>query len=78
VRPDGTQLTPLTSFKNGETRAVQPSWTPDGQRIIFTAVEGRGFGKPTMAIIERDGTGMRSATSWGPMFGTHPRLRPET
>ncbi|MFM2071533.1 MAG: hypothetical protein RLZZ623_1796 [Actinomycetota bacterium] len=76
IRPDGSDVTQLTQFGAGETRAVQPTWTPDGTRIIFTAVEGDGFGDPTMAIIQRDGTGIQSATSSGPMFGTHPRLRP--
>jgi Tol biopolymer transport system component len=78
VRPDGTGLTQVTDFAKGETRAVQPTWTPDGEQVIFTAVEGLGFGEPTMAIIDRDGTGLQSATSSGPMFGTHPRLRPGT
>jgi dipeptidyl aminopeptidase/acylaminoacyl peptidase len=76
IRPDGTGLTPLTAFEAAQTRAVQPSWTPDGRQIIFTAVEGTGFGSPTMATILSDGTGMTSATTSGPMFGTHPRLRP--
>jgi Tol biopolymer transport system component len=76
IRPDGSDVTQLTQFGAGETRAVQPTWTPDGTRIIFTAVEGIGFGDPTMAIIQRDGSGIQSATSSGPMFGTHPRLRP--
>jgi dipeptidyl aminopeptidase/acylaminoacyl peptidase len=29
IRPDGSHLTPLTTFAKGETRAVQPSWTPE-------------------------------------------------
>jgi Tol biopolymer transport system component len=78
IRPDGTAMRQLTHYTEGQTRAVQPSWTPDGTRIIFTAVEGTGFGKPTMAIIGRDGKGLQSATASGPMFGTHPRLRPGT
>lgn len=76
VRPDGSDLAQITHFKLGATRAVQPSWSPDGSLIIFTAVEGSGFGKPTMATIRPDGTGMTSATANGPMFGTHPRIRP--
>lgn len=76
IRPDGSDLAQLTKFGAGETRAVQPTWTPEGDRIIFTAVEGTGFGHPTMAIIQRDGSGLQSATSSGPMFGSHPRLRP--
>ena len=77
IRPDGSERTALTSFAKGETRAVQPTWTPDGSRIIFTAVEGEGFGQPTMAVINADGSGLTSATTSGPMFGTHPRLRPD-
>lgn len=76
VRPDGSDITQLTEFGAGETRAVLPTWTPDGAQIIFTAVEGSGFGDPTMAIIQRDGSGLQSATSSGPMFGITPRLRP--
>jgi Tol biopolymer transport system component len=78
IRPDGSAMHQLTHYTAAQTRAVQPSWTPDGKGIIFTAVEGTGFGKPTMAIIGRDGTGLQSATASGPMFGTHPRLRPGT
>lgn len=76
IRPDGSDLVQLTKFGVGETRAVQPTWTPEGDGIIFTAVEGTGDGHPTMAIIQRDGSGLQSATSSGPMFGSHPRLRP--
>jgi Tol biopolymer transport system component len=78
IRPNGTAMHQLTHYAQGQTRAVQPSWTPDGKSIIYTAVEGSGFGKPTMAMIDRDGSNIRSATSSGPLFGTHPRLRPGT
>ena len=76
IRPDGSGRTQVTRFGADGPRAVQPTWTPDGERIIFTSVEGTGFGNPTMATIGADGTGLTSATSSGPMFGTHPRLRP--
>jgi len=76
AKPDGSHSTQITHFTNGSTRATQPTFTPDGSHIIFTAVEGDGFGNPTMAEIALDGSGLTSATSSGPMFGTHPRLRP--
>ena len=78
IRPDGSGLTALTTFAEGESRAVQPTWAPDGTKIIFTKVEGTGFGSPTLAIINADGTGLASAT--GPVFtfGGHARLRPTT
>jgi Tol biopolymer transport system component len=69
-------MTQITHYAEGQTRAVQPSWTPDGASIIYTAVEGNGFGKPTMWIVDRDGSNARSAITTGPSFGTHPRLRP--
>ena len=79
VRPDGSGLTRVTHFGDlghADPRAVQPTWTPDGTRIIFTKVVGTGFGNPTMMTILPDGTGLASATTSGEMFGTHPRLRP--
>ena len=76
IRPDGSGLTALTRFTAPGDRAVQPTWTPDGEAIIFTKVVGTGFGEPTMAMIDADGTNLRPATgsSWLP--GTHARLRP--
>ena len=83
IHPDGSGLALLPSQPAvaslgapGPIRRAQPSWTPDGTRIIYTAVEGTGFGSPTMAVVNADGSGLASATSSGPMFGTHPRLRP--
>jgi Tol biopolymer transport system component len=76
ARPDGSRRTQITHFTKGLTRATQPTFTPDGSHIIFTAVEGTGFGGPTMAEVALDGSGLTSATSSGPIFGTHPRLRP--
>jgi hypothetical protein len=29
-----------------------------------------------MAVIDADGSGLRPATSFGRLFGTHPRRRP--
>ena len=36
IRPDGTGLTQVTQFGENDTRAAQPTWTPDGERIVFT------------------------------------------
>jgi Tol biopolymer transport system component len=77
IRPDGSKMTALTDFTVGQSRAVQPSWTPGGKAIMFTKVEGTGFGNPTMAVIDADGTGLRSAIEGVGPVGTHPRLRPQ-
>ena len=77
ITPDGAGLAALTDFGPGETRAVQPTWLPDGSGVIFTAVEPVGAADPTMmAVIDADGSGLRPATASGRLFGTHPRLRP--
>jgi Tol biopolymer transport system component len=69
-------MTALTHFEAPGERAVQPTWTPDGASIIFTRVSGTGFGEPTMALIDADGTNLRPATGADWMPGTHARMRP--
>ncbi len=77
ITPDGAGLAALTDFGPGETRAVQPTWLPDGSGVIFTAVEPFGAADSTMmAVIDADGTGFGPATGDAGLFGTHPRLRP--
>jgi Tol biopolymer transport system component len=77
IRPDGSALTQLTSHGPGETRATQPTWTPDGDRIIFTQVGKEvinGYDTPRQpAFIDPDGTGEHVLAGIG---ATHPRLRP--
>ena len=75
VRPDGSGLHAITSFALGDNRPVQPSWTPDGRRIMF-ALAKPDFGDWRMMTVRADGTGMASATAGEPLFGTHPRLQP--
>ena len=51
VRTDGSELTPVTQNVDGDVRATYPTWTPDGEQIIFSYVMpvtrddwgGRGF-----------------------------------
>jgi Tol biopolymer transport system component len=73
---DGSNLTALTDFGEGETRATQPRWTPDGTGITFTQVSGgTGFGARQISFVGIDGSGMRSLTP-DEHEGTHPQLRP--
>jgi Tol biopolymer transport system component len=74
VRADGSHLTQVTHYPT--SRAIQPTFTPDGTHVIFTTTEGDDIGTATMVEIALDGSGLMSATSSGPLFGTHPRLRP--
>ncbi len=78
ITPDGAGLAALTDFGPGETRAVQPTWLPDGSGVIFTAVEPFGAADPTMmAVIDADGSGLRPATASGRLFGTHASAAPD-
>ena len=75
IRPNGSGLTRITSYALGDRRPVQPSWTPDGHRIIF-ALASTTFDDWQMMTVHADGGGLLPATSSGPVFGTHPRLQP--
>lgn len=74
VSPDGSALTRLTDHGEGEARATQPRWTPDGTGIVFTEVVGPGWGTRTIAFLGLDGAS--SPLSGDPVVATHPTLRP--
>jgi Tol biopolymer transport system component len=76
IRPDGTGLTQVTHFGDNDTRATQPTWTPDGKQIIFTHIlrnAAEAYGDRHTAFIDADGSNLTVLD--GP-FATHPRLRP--
>jgi Tol biopolymer transport system component len=75
IKPDGAGLTALTSFGRAEQRATQPTWTPDGSRIIFTLVgQQADFDNPrSAAFIEANGSKIVDIG----VVATHPRLRPD-
>ena len=74
IRPDGSDLRAVTTFGPADQRATQPTWTPDGARIMFTLVgQADGFDGPRqVATIAPDGS---DQVIPGPE-GTHARLRP--
>jgi Tol biopolymer transport system component len=76
IRPDGTGITQITRFGEGDARVGTPSWTPDGTRILFTHI-GRDGSTPDgarhAAFIDPDGGGL---TVLSEADATHPRLRP--
>jgi len=76
AHPDGSGMTRLTDAASNGGMAVQPTFTPDGDAIVFLLTDrARGFDE-AMAIIAIDGTGLAPATTSGPMYGWHPRVRP--
>ena len=86
IRPDGTDLAQVTHFGESDTRATQPTWTPDGERIIFTQIErnpSNSWGERHVALIDADGTNLTlipvPADAGAPgdvWYGTHARMRP--
>lgn len=74
VAPDGSGLTRLTDHDEGEARATQPRWNPDGTGIVFTEVIGSGWGTRTAAFLGLEHAS--SPLSGDPVVATHPTLRP--
>jgi Tol biopolymer transport system component len=71
VRPNGGGLRPLTSY-DGDLRATQPRYTPDGRSIVFTAVT------PTareLWIIPAAGGTTQHVTQGG--IATHGTMQPD-
>lgn len=54
IRPDGLGMTEVTQFGDHDFRAVQPTWTPDGTRIMFAHVSLDG--PASVATVAPDGT----------------------
>lgn len=77
IRPDGSGRTAVTTFAPGAERATQPTWTSDG-RVLFTHVAGPDDTTRSVALINADGTGLRTvldAEAVGPDNRPHPRMR---
>jgi Tol biopolymer transport system component len=75
VAPAGGEVRRVTVIGDAGRQALQPTWTPGGDRIVFVEQDGP-FEGLRMSSIGPDGTGLASATSPADMAGTHPRLRP--
>jgi Tol biopolymer transport system component len=76
IKSDGSGLTALTSFGRAGQRATQPTWTPDGSRIIFTLVSNHAGVEDYprhAAFIDANGTNLVDIG----IAATHPRLRPD-
>ncbi len=86
IRPDGTGLTHVTHFGENDTRATQPTWTPDGKQIIFMYIArnpSHPWGERHIGLIDSDGSNLTlipapadAGVPGDVWYGTHARLRP--
>jgi len=65
IRPDGTGESPLTSFDGEQKHAIQPTFLPDGDGIVFTYVTGESGvdDAPRAAVIGFDHAGVEDRKS---------------
>jgi Tol biopolymer transport system component len=72
IRPDGTQLTRITTLADAGGSAEEPAWSGDGASIWFKAnVAGAGSG---LATVARTGGEVLPAVGDAYVPGRHPRL----
>ena len=73
VNPDGTELTPATS--SFEFASYHPSWSPNGEYLLFHANMNEDNSNRDLWIIKPDGTGLRRVTNT-PHREVQAELRP--
>jgi Tol biopolymer transport system component len=72
IRPDGSGLEQVSDFAGGEERAAQPTWTPDGERILFTLVDPSDDSLRRAAFIDAEGGDSLVLSP----AATNPRMQP--
>ncbi len=78
IRPDGSHLAAVTHYKGGDVNAGNAAWSPDGTKIAFVEVPGRGpFGNADIFTMNADGSGIYQVTTstrfdFRPDWGTVP------
>lgn len=65
INPDGSAVVQVTHFKNG--CAVQPSWSPDGSRIVFERFTSN-FDRSSIYSVNADGSDLRLVLTDGVGF----------
>ena len=76
IRPDGTDMTQLTDFGEGDDRATHPRWSPDGRAILYARVGSVGHPREIWAM---SADGSQDSIAVPPVAGrlyTHPAMQP--
>lgn len=81
MRPDGSGMRQLTNM-NGPS--VQPSWSPDGERIVFSSYNQHTSIGPALWVMNADGSDLRPLHDFEPetdrtsaLNGNNPRWSPD-
>jgi TolB protein len=56
INPDGTGLQQVTSGRRKDGVGTEPSWSPDGEWIVYMVAPGGDLGRARLAKIRPDGT----------------------
>ena len=75
ARPDGTDVEAITAVVPDGAAAVNPTYTPDGTRLLFTRILAGG--DPELMSSAPDGSDLRVSTADVAAFIGWPRLRPQ-
>lgn len=78
MNADGTNLQQLTNLERGST---QPSWSPDGQQIVFASGRNGSAHTPALWVMDADGGNPHLLHSYTgssfPLLGSKPRWSPD-
>lgn len=76
---DGTELKQLTFFERGE--AYEPSWSPDGKRIVFTGDSLSTSLGTAIYVMDSDGSNIKPMKRWDSsptaVYGSNPKWSPD-
>jgi Tol biopolymer transport system component len=74
MRPDGSEMTAITSNKHGTVFSFRPSWSPDGTRIVFARAAPRGKHSFRLQLftMRPNGGGVEQLTHMPEAFPVNP------
>lgn len=76
VGPDGSGLARVTDLAAAGGTAIQPTFTPDGERILFVMEDFENAVFGVLGAVQPDGSEIGPAATGPAVTGIHPRLRP--
>jgi len=74
MRPDGSDMTAITSNRHGTVFSFRPSWSPDGTRIVFARAAPRGKHSFRLQLftMKPNGGGVEQLTHMPEAFPVNP------